>query len=254
MTKRLYLIPLLFCVSIVVGSFYPIGTAQAHGGVIIDSGATELYEWLVAVSPYPVAAGETVITLLVYDVETYAPIDGLTAELYLASPGSPQPCCTAEHHIGPVLLQAQPALYPGDYSATVPLNQMGDWQMQFRVAGADAELKLVVPVEVGPPGTANAAAVLAGSPDAAATATVFAQNVAEARQSIGASSGRTGGFTIPLLGDNLWLWGLVALIPIIMIAFGLLNLHQNDAWDEDEKEDNEEEAQEAMDVKEMLDD
>ncbi len=59
---------------------------HAHGGVIIDSGYTPQYEWLVAINPYPTTPGPTTITILVYDVQTHQPVIDLQAELLLAAP------------------------------------------------------------------------------------------------------------------------------------------------------------------------
>ncbi|NJN82915.1 MAG: hypothetical protein HC802_11975 [Caldilineaceae bacterium] len=112
-------------------------SAQAHGGVIIDNGVTDDYEWLAVVSPYPVSVGETMLTLLVYDLNTAAPIDGLESEVLLRRPGDPSPCCNPSQHLGPYALLAEPEQFPGDYSAALSFGEMGDWEALFEVrAGA----------------------------------------------------------------------------------------------------------------------
>ncbi|MEZ4658617.1 MAG: hypothetical protein R2911_13685 [Caldilineaceae bacterium] len=55
--------------------------AQAHGGVIVAGDLTEKYEWLIQVSPYPVTTpGETYVSLVIYDIKTYEPINGLNVD------------------------------------------------------------------------------------------------------------------------------------------------------------------------------
>jgi hypothetical protein len=154
----------------------PSGQAYAHGGSVIASGFTETYEWLVQVDPYPTTPGSTVITLLVFDLQTFQPVVDLQqAQLHLTPPGG-KPGAQIE----PVPLETDPAIYPGDYSAVVILDQTGDWQARFVTAG-DTSLELSATIRVFPSPGSDANAAPASAPDAAVTATVFAQNVAEAR-------------------------------------------------------------------------
>lgn len=51
--------------------------AAAHGGVVIDSGFTDHFEWLVTIDPYPLVTGQAMLTLLVYDLATYDPVSDL---------------------------------------------------------------------------------------------------------------------------------------------------------------------------------
>lgn len=113
----------------------PVG---AHGGVVIDGGRTNDYEWAAMASPFPVTPGEVVVTVLVYDSETYAPINGLATTMYLAPPDSPEPCCQGEGVIGPLPLIVDPELYPGDYSNIVLLPQAGKWRGKFSIEAPGA--------------------------------------------------------------------------------------------------------------------
>ena len=114
-------------------------TSHAHGGVVIDSGFTEHYEWLVSIDPFPTLMGEAMLTLLVYDIATYEPVNDLSVNLYLAAPDASQPCCEPETHIGPVRLVIDPELYPGDYSNPVNFDQPGDWALQFNVTNPQGQ-------------------------------------------------------------------------------------------------------------------
>jgi hypothetical protein len=153
----------------------PSGQAYAHGGSVIASGFTETYEWLVQVDPYPTTPGSTVITLLVFDLQTFQPVVDLQqAQLHLTPPGG-EPGAQIE----PVPLETDPAVYPGDYSAVVILDQTGDWQARF-VAAGDPSLELSATIRVFPGPGSGAIAGPAGAPSAAAS-TVSAQNVAAAR-------------------------------------------------------------------------
>jgi len=148
---------------------------RAHGGVIIDGDFTEEYEWLAAVSPYPATPGDTVITLLLYDLETYAPINGMDARLYLDPPEDGA-------RLGPFNLLTDPEQYPGDYSNILDLTEEGDWGVLFAVDTGDETLELTTQFTVQP-GDPNAVRPTPeGAADVAATATAFAQNVADARQ------------------------------------------------------------------------
>jgi hypothetical protein len=229
----------------------PSGQAYAHGGYVIAGGFTETYEWLVAVDPYPTTPGSTVITLLIFDLQTYQPVVGLQqAQLHLTPPGG-EPSAQIE----PVPLETDPVVYPGDYSAVVILDQTGDWQARFVTAG-DNPLALSATIRVFPDPGSDATAEPAGAPDAAATATVFAQNVAEARSTQtsaapGQSSSPLGSAGVsplvvqvsPLItgGGNTFaagranpfgaawrLWGALGLIPIAALFAWALRPYRED--------------------------
>lgn len=122
--------------------------SHAHGGVIIDGGSTEEYEWLALASPYPVTPGETVISVQIYDIATYAPVNGLQAVMEFAPPGSPQPCCQGDGVLGPLPVIIDPELYPGDYSTILLLLQEGDWQVKFSIPDEDVPVDLYFTVQV----------------------------------------------------------------------------------------------------------
>jgi hypothetical protein len=218
---------------------------------VVASGITEQYEWLVALDPYPLTPGFTVITLLVYDSKTYQPVTDLQAELYLAPPDSPRPCCQAGVHIGPLKLDTDPALFPGDYSTVVEIIQTGAWEAKFLVSrGGQQPLEAAVSFQVQAGSAANAPTPGSGAVDAAATATSFAQNVATARQTpVGGVSPLSSPLVVSMLdpagaaqpvsplaanvassaslsgaqrigspfGANWWLWGVLSLAPIALI-------------------------------------
>ncbi|MEZ4734924.1 MAG: hypothetical protein R3E79_48135 [Caldilineaceae bacterium] len=217
----------------------------AHGGVVIDSGFTDDFEWLVSIDPYPLSVGQATITLLVFDLTTYEPVNDLQVALALAAPGTTRPCCTPAELSEPIPLTIDPEIYPGDYSAVIPLDQKGDWAMQFVVEGGARSFTVVVPVEVQE-AVAGQAAAPNVTPDIAATATAFAQNVGAARQQtspivvsplIGSDAkGMVAAVvTTPapsaLLGVGWWLWGIAAIIPILM---GWLLLRSPQQRNEDE--------------------
>ena len=198
---------------------------RAHGGVVIDSGFTNYFEWLVSINPYPVTTGEATITLLVFDVTTYDPVNDLRATLHPTSP-------TGEQLSAGVNLTIDPAIYPGDYSANIPLDQAGEWQLQFVVEGGDKSFEITVPVKVVAAPVAQALGAEM-TPDLVATATVFAQNVQLARQQNSPLPALVSPLVLNnpvesvvammntlaaahLFGIAWWLWGLVAIIPIFM--------------------------------------
>ena len=45
----------------------PARLVRAHGGFVIDSGASDTYEWVVSIFPYPVPVGATVISILLFE-------------------------------------------------------------------------------------------------------------------------------------------------------------------------------------------
>ncbi len=203
---------------------------RAHGGVVIDSGFTDYFEWLVSISPYPVTTGEATITLLVYDIATYSPVNNLKVMLYATGPEASQ--AELDQRGNSVDLIIDPAIYPGDYSENIPLDQIGEWRLQFVVEGADKSFEITVPVQVAAAPLVEAP-LTAVTPDRAATATVFAQNIESARQQNSplsapvsplASNNPVEDATTVMdilasanfLGIAWWLWGIVAVIPIIM--------------------------------------
>lgn len=204
-------------------------SVRAHGGVIIDSGFTSHFEWLISINPYPVTTGEATITLLVYDLTNYDPVNDLQATVYATEPDA-APAATQQESAGVELL-IDPAIYPGDYSTNLPLDQVGEWQLRFTVEGGDRSFAVTTAVKVAaaPPALPDAAT----TPDLAATATVFAQNVAQARQQNSPLLAQNSPLapnnpvepaatvmdrltTADFLGAPWWLWGLIAIIPIFM--------------------------------------
>jgi hypothetical protein len=234
----------------------PIRQAQAHGGAVIASGFTEAYEWLVAVDPYPTTPGSTVITLLVFDLKTFQPVlDLQDPQLHLTPPGGET---GTQGEIVP--LETDPTIYPGDYSAVVALDQTGDWRARF-VAAGDNPLEVTATLRVFPGPGSSAPAGPASAPNAVATATIFAQNVAAARatQTLAApgqpssplgSAGVSplviqvsplaagGGSASPAsrepsgranpFGDAWWLWGMLGLVPIAALFAWALRPYQED--------------------------
>lgn len=233
--------------------------AHAHGGVILDGDLTEEEEWLMAISPYPVTPGDTVITLLLYDLDTYAPINGLDAQLYLTPP-------SGDADRGPFELLTDPEQYPGDYSNILPLEQEGDWGVRFVVDMGDRVQEFTSQFTVQPGDANNPRPTVEGAADVAATATAFAQNVDAARQS-GAPAASTPELmqaqaTVapaptpsPTLAPaataaddapstsaaptwrnaRVWMWGLLAIVPFALVF--LWFLRSNDT--EGEHQDNE---------------
>lgn len=220
---------------------------SAHGGVVIDSGFTPHFEWLVSIDPYPITTGQATITLLVFDLTNYDPVNDLQPTLALAAPGTTRPCCKPTELSTPIALTIDPQLYPGDYSTQITFDQPGEWALQVVVAGGERSFTVIVPVTVQT-ASEQAPSTLA-TPDAAATATVFAQNVQSARAQnspLAAPASpltTTGGardltaavVTMPtpatFLGFPWWLWAVAALIPIGM---GWLLLRSPQKPDEEE--------------------
>jgi len=239
-------IRLVFCVAfygaLMVATFVMPQRLRAHGGVIIDSGFTSHFEWLASINPYPVTTGEATITLLVFDLTNYDPVNDLEVTLQVTGPGT-----AANQAEDGIKLLIDPAIYPGDYSANIPLDEPGEWQLRFVVEGGDRSFAVTVPVTV-----AAAPAVAPGAettPDLAATATVFAQNVQVARQQNSPLSAQVSPLarntpveaatmmdrmaTASFLNAPWWFWGLIALIPILM-GWLLLRSPAYPATDEDD--------------------
>ncbi len=216
-------------------------TTQAHGGVVIDTGFTNHFEWLVSIDPYPTLLGEAMVTLLVYDIATYEPVNDLTVTVYLAAPDAPRPCCQPEQHTGPIALTVDPQIYPGDYSNLIPLDQPGAWEIQFNATApataGEKSFSLVVPLTVNASMGGSAPIPLAAAtPDVAATATSFAQNVAAARQESSPLAAPISPIAAPvspiaapgtaapvaIVRTTWWLWGGLGLIPIVLIGWLIL--------------------------------
>lgn len=221
----------------------------AHGGVVIDSGFTPNFEWLVSINPYPIETGEAIITLLVFDLTNYDPVNDLKPTLFMAKPGTTRPCCKAEELSAPIPLTIDPQLYPGDYSAPITFDQPGDWALQFVAEGGERSFTVVVSVPVKAAAAATEPTPMDGTPNVAATETVFAENVQSARQQNSPLPAAVSPLTttgaaadlatavLPLtttgaadltaavvntptartfLGLSWWLWGIAALIPLGM--------------------------------------
>lgn len=237
----------ILCITVVVHlvCFTP---GYAHGGVVIDTGFTDHFEWLVSINPYPTLMGEATLTLLVYDIATYEPVNDLTVMLYLAAPGDAQPCCQPESHGGPFELIVDPQIYPGDYSNVVSFDQPGEWQLKFVATAPETmsakSFELVVPLQVNATmgGSQPIAITAESTPDLAATSTVFAQNVAEARRNNSPLAAPASPLTTPgsaspaqpptavtATGEtNWWLWGGLGLLPIVLIGWFILGASPRD--------------------------
>lgn len=230
-------------------------TSSGHGGVVIDSGFTDDFEWLVSINPYPTLIGEATMTLLVYQITTYEPVNDLTVQLNLAAPDTPRPCCQPETLIGPIDLTVDPQLYPGDYSNVVTFDQPGEWALQFVVTvpetASTKSFEVVVPLVVNATmgGSQPIAVTAVGTPDVDATATAFAQNVAAARQQnsplaapispLASPQSRTteaAGAPITVARPSWWLWGGLGLIPIVLIGWLILRSPQQEEEEAEESE------------------
>jgi len=106
-------------------------TTYAHGGVIMDGGFTPEYEWLVLSANSPLVEGLNLMSFVIYDINTYEPIDGMRVEVLIAHPSSRVECCNADEHVGPIELEADPENWPGDYSYPLPLDGFGNFQLKF---------------------------------------------------------------------------------------------------------------------------
>ena len=204
--------------------------AVAHGGVVIDSGFTDHFEWLVSIDPYPIETGQAMMTLLVFDLATYDPVSDLQVTVALAPPGTDAPVLQPGRIERPDPVGDRPAIYPGDYSERINLDQPGEWALQFVVEGGERSFTTIVlvPVKAAPVGQVLSPMA---TPDVAATATVFAGNVQAARQQNSPLPGPLSPLTttvttdmaavttagpLMILGLRWWLWGIAALIPLVM--------------------------------------
>ncbi len=228
-------------------------TSYGHGGVVIDSGFTDDFEWLVSINPYPTLMGEATMTLLVYQITTYEPVNDLTVQLNLAAPDTPRPCCQPETLTGPIDLTVDPQLYPGDYSNVVTFDQPGEWALQFVATvpetASTKSFEVVVPLVVNATmgGSQPIAITAVGTPDVDATATAFAQNVAEARQQNSPLAAAISPLAAPISPPtetarpsvavarrSWWLWGGLGLLPILLIGWLILRTPQQEEEDAEE--------------------
>lgn len=204
----------------------------AHGGVVIDTGFTEHFEWLVSIDPYPTLLGQATVTLLVYDILTYEPVNELAVTLYMAAPDTPRPCCQPDVHTGPIALATDPEIYPGDYSNVVTFDQPGEWALQLLATAptaAEKSFAVVVPLTVNATmgGSQRIPITAENTPDTAATATVFAANVAAARQGNSPLSAPVSPLPTPIppaagAETNWLLWGGAALLPLVLVGWLIL--------------------------------
>ncbi len=122
--------------------------ALAHGGVVIQTGIHEHYEWMILLYPFPTPPGPGVITIFIYDYNVGGPALGFNGEVYLAPPGSAVACCEPESHQGAFPLYTDEIFYPGDYTAYLPFTEPGEWQIQFRMRAEEQNFEVLVPLEV----------------------------------------------------------------------------------------------------------
>jgi hypothetical protein len=148
-------------------------TAQAHGGVVIQTGSFEQYEWLVQVYPFPAPPGVVVVTFFLFDYNQGGPAMDFTGELHLGAPSDTVACCEATAHGGPYPLLTDPVIYPGDYTAYVPLTESGTWQLRFVLESPTTAFEQIVELEIQPattPPNVNAIATQAATMNTAALA------------------------------------------------------------------------------------
>jgi hypothetical protein len=148
MIKLRRLVVVALCL-ITLGWGWGVGPrVQAHGGVVIETGAVDHYEWLIQVYPYPAQPGVGVLTIFIFDNQAERPAMDFTGTLYLVAPGDPEPCCQPGIHRGPYELYTDPVVYPGDYTTYVPLDRTGEWQLHFRMQLPSAEYEMVAKLPV----------------------------------------------------------------------------------------------------------
>ena len=122
--------------------------ALAHGGVVIQTGIHEHYEWMILLYPFPTPPGPGVITIFIYDYNRGGPALEFNGEVYLAPPGDSVACCESGTHQGPYSLYTDEIFYPGDYTAYLPFTEPGKWQIQFRMTSPEQNFDVVVPLDV----------------------------------------------------------------------------------------------------------
>ncbi len=215
------LLLLLTILSAILG-LLPTQSARAHGGFVIESGEIDNYSWAVSIFPYPVSPGASVTSILIYDKAAGRSAIDLKGEVYLADPDSSEPCCQPGVHHGPYPLIADHTLYPGDYTAFLPIDKAGRWQIQFVMESPAGKYGFVASIDVQEllqGGQVDMAAletqVEMASKAAAASAAQNAAKAAEQPSSpLAAGDGAAGSIPIsPLSDPNATLTALAALAP-----------------------------------------
>lgn len=138
-------------VLVVLLNLLPTQPARAHGGFVIESGEIDQYSWAVSIFPYPVSPGATVTSILIYDKVAGRSAIDLKGEVYMADPDSSEPCCKPDVHRGPYPLIADHTLYPGDYTAFLPIDKAGKWQIQFVMESPTSKYGFVASIDVQAP-------------------------------------------------------------------------------------------------------
>ncbi len=225
---------------------------SAHGGVVIQTGIHEHYEWMILIYPFPTPPGPGVITIFIYDYNVGGPSLEFSGEVYLAPPGAPGECCEPGVHQGPYPLYTDEVFYPGDYTAYLPFTEPGAWQVQFRMTSPDQEFEVIVPLDVqtvgnqtvDPTAIATQVAVLsaaallppAGTPAPLATPQVL---------TVGAVLGDPSRLESPLLSSSEpvsesvavsegssrfqgWVWGGMAVVVVLGTIFSVWRVQQED--------------------------
>jgi hypothetical protein len=225
-------------------------SAQAHGGVVIKSGSFEHYEWLVQVYPVPTPPGVAVVTFFIFDYNLGGPAMEFEGELQLGAPG--ENCCDPTAHGGPYPLLTDPVMYPGDYTAYIPLTEPGTWQLKFILGSPSVNFETSVPLEVQPGSggvdvnavatqvaVMNAAALAiqqsaqAGSPLATpdATALAFGSPLAlvtglPVEQPLG---GATAAISNSLPSNfNGWIWGGMAAVVVLGSVISIVRVQREE--------------------------
>ena len=190
----------------------PSAKVQAHGGVVIGDGFAEHYEWLLVMNPYPITAGDAVLTLLVYDAQTQDPITDLQAQLTLARPGSGHACCQSGVDAGPFALAIGAGQYATDHSTTLPLNIVGRWEGKLQVTTRDTVFEIPVKLDVIANNGVNASTAMSESVGQVASSPSTSVTMASATPGMTALSTPTSPF-----GQHGWLWGVLALAPVVAV-------------------------------------
>lgn len=196
----------------------PRANVQAHGGVLIGDGFADHYEWLLVINPYPITAGDAVLTLLLYDAQTQDPITGLQAELTLTRPGSGHACCQPGVDVGPFALAVGAGQYATDYSTTLPLNMVGRWEGKLHVTTRDTVFEVPVKLDVIGNNGMNASAPMSE------TVGPMVSPLMTPNSGVGSAASSLTALSTPAspFAQHGWLWALVALAPVvIVVAWGL---------------------------------
>ena len=247
---KIWILGLLLLCGLHICLLWDFAPAHAHGGVIVDSGVTEQYEWLIAINPYPVPIGESLIGVLVYDINTFEPIDGLTGELYLTPPDGPETCCQPGVHRGPIDLINDPTQFPGDYWNAALFDELGEWRLHFFIMSDELTTEISSTLEVtllegegvempiiATPqtisetiaATVQSAAVVSGS--ATLTSTTSASDEGdtpqvstpyEVTQTVESTESTSVDESASQSGQSWLLWGALGLLPILLLAVWIL--------------------------------